>query len=213
MNWPFLPCGCLMVPYITLALIGAEAQVNDLRLLVELRPIRYTATWNDLLGSRTSEGSLVQAWAVGTGWRRGWGPVGRPWRMVAGVEAIALHEETTGTSNDGQVLRLEAGIGYAFNHHLTFAVLPVIGYGRATLEADPVAASALTLDGSVRELGVRASGRWNLSDRWSMTGEVGWLRADQRLSGSDARLDIHSSGVWAGLALSWTINPLPGTLE
>ena len=133
--------------------------------------------------------------------------------MLAVVEAIALRETGPGTVSDGQALRLEAGVGLALSHSLSLSLLPMVGYGRVAMRATPAAAAALDLAGPLREIGVRAGLRWTFSDRWSLTGEAGWLRADQRLSGDDATLRLTASGAWAGLALAWTIDPLPETLE
>lgn len=193
--------------------MAAEAQLDDLRLVAEVQPTAYTSTWEDRLGSREDDGAFDAAWAVGVGWRRGWGAAGRPGLVLVGVEAVAIHESTPGTVSNGQALRLEAGVGLALNHHLTFTLMPLIGYGRMVLNAEPAAAGRLTVSGPLQEFGVRAGVRWSINDRWSVAAEAGWLRDDQRLSGDDATLRMISSGTWAGLSLAWIIDPLPKALE
>lgn len=192
---------------------AAETQVDDLRLVAELRPTSYSSTWSDRLGERSGDGGFESAWATGLGWRHGWGAAGRPWQAVAGIEAIALHETAIGMVSDGLALRLEAGAGFALNHRLTLSLLPMLGYGRVSMDAQPAAADALTLDGPLREMGVRAGVRWKPGDRWSISGEAGWLRSEQRLGADGATLTMSTSGAWAALGLAWTIDPLPRTLE
>ena len=203
----------LMVTLVASPAVAAESQVDDLRGEAESRPMDFTSRWDDRLGSRSGEGSFDQAWAVGLGWRRGWGPAGRPWRALMGIEVIALHEAGRGISSNGEALRLEAGAGLAVSHRLSLTMLPMLGYGRVALSADPGAAADLTLAGPLTELGVRAGARWSFTDRWSVACELGWLRTDERLRGDDAMLRLTTSGPWAGVSLAWTIDPSPKTLE
>lgn len=207
-NWRWFALSCAAA-----ATMAAEAHVDDLRAVIELRPTAFTYTWEDTLGSRSGDDSFNQAWGVGLGWRRGWGSAGRPWLALAGVEALALHQAGDGIVGNGMILRAEAGVGLALSHDVALTLMPMLGYGRMHLEAKPTAAAEVVPVGRLTDVGVRAGVRYRCSDRWSIGCEIGWLRSDEHLTGDDAELRLTASGAHAGLSLAWTIDPLPKPLQ
>lgn len=192
---------------------AAEQEVRDWRLVVESRPQDLRYTWDDRLGARQGDGSFDQAWAVGVGMRWGWGRSGTPHRWLAGGEALYLREASDDLHGQGALLRVEAGYGYALGERLLATVLPLAGGGPLRLTRDAPASGAVALGGAGVEAGLRLGLRWNLTPRWSLAGEAGWLWWRQRVSDADGHLTLTGQGPSAALVLAWTQDPAPRALE
>lgn len=193
--------------------VGAEVSVQDLRLVAESRPVGFTSTWHDRLGASSLPGEYTTAWAAGIGFRQGWGRAGRPWQVVAGVEALSVRTAAEGFDGTGWLLRAEAGAALAMRHDLAVTLLPAIGAGRSEARITPAAAKDLAMSGRLAEIGIRGGVRWQPVQRWSLGCEAGWLDVHEDLAGDGADLKLHSSGTWIGVSLAWNPDPLPASLD
>lgn len=196
------------------SLAAAEGEIRDVRLVAEARPLAFRQSWEDDGASiRHGDGAWDAAWAVGAGLRWGLGASGRPHRLVVGVEALYLREESGDLIGDGALLRAECGYGAVLTDRLVACLLPFAGGGALRLRRSGGIGGPATFDGLALEGGVRLGLRWSLDQRWSLVGEAGWLGWRQTADDGVGRLTLAGDGMWLAAGAVWTLDPDPRPLE
>lgn len=211
----------MRVPLIGLVLVGGiasclpgavEPQISDLRLIVESRPTGCDFTWHDQRQEGGGDDAFATAVAAGPGVRWGFGAAGQPLQALAGADILGVVREQDALVCRGVVVRGEGGIAYGIATRWTASLTADVGLSRNSAQLVTGTSPDMSFSGTGWETGVKGGIRYGLDRSWSLGVEIGWIASQDHLHGDEADLDLRQSGVIAGLALAWTLDPSPRPL-
>lgn len=206
-------CYAVLACLALIPLAAAEHRIDDVYVTAEWRSSAFAYDWEDTTATRHNDDHYQKAYAIGGGWRWGWGSSGSPHHLIAGLGGLGLREEFSGGNVTGGLLRLEAGYGIGIADRFLLTAMPVVDLGLARTSLTVDRGTPLILTGTVIEYGVRTGLRWTPSSTWALSADIGWIAGRERASGEDVNLSVQRSGPLAALSIEWRLDDRPRPLE
>lgn len=208
-------CRLLLLAGCALAAPASELVIRDAFVEIELPPTDFSFTLDDGTGTRSGKDSFDSAYGLSINGLYSFAGAGDTHGFIVGGElALAQASYDSIGHLTSYALRADGGYGWAYSDLLTFKGLVFVGYGRATLDITGNSAfSAFSATGTQISYGAKLGAVITLSERFLLNLDVGYLLANNELSGGGVDMTIDNEGLLFGLGVTYRFSASPRPLD
>jgi len=194
----------------------AELVVRDLQADLTVLPTAFSFQTSSPTVDASGDDRFRSGTGLALGARRSFATPGSAWGLTAGGD---LFSQAWTYASDGSLatygVHVSAGAGWAINDQWTLSLEPGVQVGSARLQLPATTVGpAFSATGRQTGFDLRLQAGWQMSERWILRAQVGWMSATFTGSENDGvTQDLTVRGAMVGIGVAWRWSNAPEPLR